>query len=197
MKLQEILGDKYKEGMTIEEIEAALADLNLVDPDTLPKSVTKEVFDKTASKLAKVQKELEALKEANMTAEEKLQAERNKAQAAQSYYKKELSKLRAKEIFIAAGLVEKDYEGILDVVVSEDETVTKTRATTMVELIKNQKKAAEDALRAELLKNTPTPPGGKGSEGMTKEEFSKLGLIEKQKFAIENPDKYREFYKED
>ena len=107
-----------------------------------------------------------------------------------------MSKLRAKEIFIAAGLVEKDYEGILDVVVSEDEEVTKTRATNMVELIKSQKKAAEDALRAELLKKTPAT-GRKGSEGMTKEEFSKLGLIEKQKFAIEHPEKYKEFYKED
>lgn len=197
MKLQEILGDKYKEGMTIEEIEAALAGLNLVDPDTLPKSVTKEVFDKTASELAKVKKELKALQDANMTAEEKLQAELDKAQEVQSNYAKELSKLRAKEIFVTAGLVEKDYEGILDVVVSEDETVTKTRATTMVELIKSQKKAAEDALRAELLKKTPTPPGGKGSEGMTKEDFAKMGLLDKQRFAIEYPEKYKEFYKED
>ena len=83
----------YKEGMSFEEIEAALADKELVSPSTLPKSVSKEVFDKTASELSKVKKELKALKEASMTDAEKLQAELDKAKEAQLIYNKELSKL--------------------------------------------------------------------------------------------------------
>lgn len=171
MNLKELLGDAYKEGMTFEEIEAALADKELVDPSTLPKSVSKDVFDKTASELSKVKKELIALKEASMTDAEKLQAELDKAKEAQAIYNKELSKLRAKEIFVTAGLTETDYASILDIVVSEDEETTKTRAKSMVDLITAQKAAAEKAIKAELLKGTPKPKPGEG--GSSDEDFDK------------------------
>ena len=171
MNLKELLGDAYKEGMSFEEIEAALADKELVDPSTLPKSVSKEVFDKTASELSKVKKELKALKEASMTDAEKLQAELDKAKEAQAIYNKELSKLRAKEIFVSAGLTEADYSSILDAVVSEDEETTKARAKSMVDLISAQKAAVEKAVKAELLKGTPKPPAGDG--GDTDEAFEK------------------------
>lgn len=171
MNLKELLGDAYKEGMSFEEIEAALADKELVDPSTLPKSVSKEVFDKTASELSKVKKELQALKEASMTDAEKLQAELDKAKEAQALYNKELSKLRAKEIFVTAGLTETDYASILDIVVSEDEETTKTRAKSMVDLITAQKAAAEKAIKAELLKGTPKPKPGEG--GSSDEDFDK------------------------
>ena len=49
-------------------------------------------------------------------------------------------------------------------------------------------------MKAELLKNTPTPPAGEGDKGITKEAFQKMTLAEKQKFASENPDAYKEFY---
>ena len=164
--LKELLGDAYKEGMTLEEVEAALADKNLVDPSTLPKSVSKELFDKTASDLAKVKGELKKLKESSMTAEEKVQAELDKATELQKQYGRELAKLKAKEIFIGAGLAEKDYASLLDVVVSEDEEVTAGRAKAMVDVINAQKQAVEKAVKAELLKGTPKPPaGGGGSIG--------------------------------
>ena len=162
MDIKTLLGDAYKEGMTIDEINAALADKNFVDPTTLPKSVAKDVFDKTASELAKVKKELKELQESTMTADEKLKAELEKATNAQLTYAKELSKLRAKEIFVSAGLTEADYSSILDVVVSEDEETTKTRAKSMVDLISAQKAAVEKAVKAELLKGTPKPPAGGG-----------------------------------
>lgn len=190
MDIKTLLGDAYKEGMTIDEINAALADKNFVDPATLPKSVTKDVFDKTASELAKVKKELKDLQESTMTADEKLKAELEKATNAQLTYAKELSKLRAKEIFVSAGLTEADYSSILDAVVSEDEETTKARAKSMVDLIAAQKIAAEKALRAELLKGTPKPPAGKDGE-MTKEDFDKLTLTEKAKFKLENPELYK------
>ncbi len=164
--LKELLGDTYKEGMTLEEVEAALADKNLVDPSTLPKSVSKELFDKTASELAKVKGELKKLKESSMTAEEKVQEELNKAQELQKTYAKELAKLKAKEIFVEAGLIEKDYASLLDAVVSEDEEVTTTRAKAIVAVINAQKQAVEQAVKADLLKGTPKPPaGGGGSIG--------------------------------
>jgi len=163
MDLKTLLGDAYKENMTLDEINEALKGVNLVDPSTLPKSVSKEVFDKTASELAKVKKQLKELQEKSMTDEEKLQAELEKAIESQQRYAKELAKLRAKEIFVSAGLTEADYSSILDVVVSEDEETTKTRAKSMVDLISAQKAAVEKAVKAELLRGTPKPPAGEGS----------------------------------
>lgn len=162
MDLKTLLGDAYRENMTLDEINEALEGMSLVDPSTLPKSVSKEVFDKTASELAKVKKQLKELQEKSMTDEEKLQAELEKAVESQRQYAKELAKLRAKEIFVEAGLTESDYSSILDAVVSEDEETTKARAKSVVDLISAQKAAVEKAVKAELLKSTPKPPAGDG-----------------------------------
>lgn len=197
MDLKTLLGDAYKENMTLDEINEALKGVNLVDPSTLPKSVSKEVFDKTASELAKVKKQLKELQEKSMTDEEKLQAELEKAIESQQRYAKELAKLRAKEIFVEAGLTEEDYEPLLEVVVTDDEETTKTYAKNMVKVIEAQKAATEASVKAELLKNTRKPPAGNGGGEITKEQFKKMSLIEKQKFAKENPELYKEFYKEE
>jgi hypothetical protein len=64
-------------------------------------------------------------------------------------------------------------------------------------VFKNQKIHAdnrEKALRTELLKNTPPPAAGKTDPGMTREKFSKMTLLEQQKFAMENPEQYKEIY---
>ena len=197
MNLKELLGDAYREDMTLEEVEQALEGINLVDPATLPKSVSKEVFDKTASELARVKKELKELQEKNMTAEEKLKLELEKAAEAQAQYKRELAKVRATEIFVAAGLTEDDYKTLLDIVVSEDEEETKVRAKSMVDVIASQKKAVEKAVKAELLKGTPKPEPGAPFKPMTLEDFRKMSLMEKQRFARENPELYQELYKEE
>ena len=197
MNLKELLGDAYREDMTLEEVEQALEGINLVDPATLPKSVSKEVFDKTASELARVKKELKEWQEKNMTAEEKVKLELEKAAEAQAQYKRELAKLRATEIFVAAGLTEDDYKTLLDIVVSEDEEETKARAKSMVDVIASQKEAVEKAVKAELLKGTPKPEPGDPSKGVTLEDFRKMSLIEKQRFARENPELYQEIYKEE
>ena len=53
MTLKDLVGDGYKEGMTLEEVAAAIKDRSLVDPSTLPPSVSKETFEKTAQELEK------------------------------------------------------------------------------------------------------------------------------------------------
>jgi len=161
--LKELLGDAYKEGITLEEIETALAEKDLVDRTELGEVVSKATFDKTASELSALKKELKKLKESSMTAEEKVQAELDKATELQKQYARELAKLKAKEIFIGAGLAEKDYAPLLDVVVSEDEEVTVGRAKAMVDVINAQKQAVEKAVKADLLKGTPKPPAGSGA----------------------------------
>jgi hypothetical protein len=55
----------------------------------------------------------------------------------------------------------------------------------------------EKALKSELLKTTPTPPAGDGTKAITKDDLRKMSLVEKQKFAAENPEQYKEIYKEE
>ena len=173
MDIKTLLGDAYKEGMTIDEINAALADKNFVDPATLPKSVSKEVFDKTASELAAVKKKLKELEQNSMTAEQKLQQEMEEAQNLKKQYAKELAKLKAKEIFVESGLTEKDYTSLLDIVVSEDEETTANRAKAMIDVINVQKQVVEKAVKEELLKNVPKPPAGSGNK-TGKVDYEKL-----------------------
>lgn len=158
--IKSLLGESFKEGMTVDELDAALRSAAVVNPASLPKSVSKDVFDKTASELAKYKKDLRDLQESQMTADEKVQAELAKMKESQATYAKQLAGLRAKEIFLAAGLSEADYTPLLDTVVSEDEEITKTRARTVVGIIEVQKKNTETSLRAKLLGETHRPPAG-------------------------------------
>ena len=112
MSLKALLGDAYREDMTVAEIEAALAGRRIVDADSLPKMVSKEVFDKTASELYRYKKELKALQEQNMTAEERLKAELEKHKKCRRVMLKSFLNC-AKEIFVEAGLKEDEYESIL------------------------------------------------------------------------------------
>jgi len=162
MDIKTLLGSAYKEGMTLDDVNAALANL--------PKTVDKTVFDKTASELAAAKAKIKEMETANMTAEQKAKVEADKVVKLQSDLAKELSKLKAKEIFVTAGLTEADFGEILAGVVSEDEASTTAFATGMVKLITAQRAATEKAVKAELLKSTPKPPAGAGAGA---EEHSK------------------------
>lgn len=174
------------ESMTPEEKVAAL---EAYEPD-MTGFVAKATFDKAASDLAAAKK---ALRE-KQTDEEAKEAERAAKEAA---IMAELESLRHEKLvgtyvtsYMAMGYEEKLAKATAEAMAKGDtETV-----------FKNQKlhlETREKALRAELLMQTPSPAGGKSDTAMKKEEFSKLSLPEKQKFATENPEIYNSFYKED
>jgi hypothetical protein len=160
MALKDLLGELYKENMTTDEIETALADKTFIDPATLPKTVAKEQFDKTASELAKIKKELSDKAAESLSAEQRAKLAIDEANAAKADYLKRLSKLKAEEILKGAGLTETDYSEIIDKLVSEDEESTVKTATAFSNIISTQKMAAQKAREAELLKNTPNTPNG-------------------------------------
>lgn len=194
--IQSLLGDDYREGMTVEEINAVLATREFVDPTTLPKSVEKTVFDKTASELAKVKKELTELKNNNLSGEDKVNAAVAAAEAKEKEFTARLNRLEVEKLFTAAGLVEADYADLIEDIVSEDADKTKKLATNLLSVIQNQKTAAEKALKAELLKKTPKPPAGNDGdpEGMTREKFRKLSPTERYNYSVDHPEEYKTLY---
>ena len=162
-KLQKLLGDKYKEEMTVEEITAALSEVELVDPKTLPPSVAKSTFDKTASDLAKLKKELEEVKAKSMTEEERVKQQLEDADITKKQYLQALSQLRAKEVFVGAGLSEEEYTPLLDVVTTDSEETTRKKANEVVSLMQKRLEQHEQNVRKQILKETPKPPKGDGS----------------------------------
>jgi hypothetical protein len=174
------------ESMTPEEKVAAL---EAYEPD-VSGTVSKAVFDKTASELAAVKKQLRE----KQTDEEAKAAQEAADRAALIERAEKAENALAVSNYVSA-YVAMGYE----------EKLAKSTAEAMVKgdtetVLKNQKahlEAREKALRTELLMQTPPPASGGPDAAMKKEEFAKLSLPEKQKFATENPEIYQSFYKEE
>ena len=175
------------ESMTVEEKLAALEAMELPDSAEGEVARLKAAVDKATSEAAGYKKQLRE----RMSEEEAAKA---KAAEDMASVMAELENLRAEK---AVSEYTAQFMGI-----GYDEALAK--ATTqaiqkgdMAAMFKNHAKFVveqEKALRAELLKGTPAPPAGDGAKGVTKEMFSKMTLLEKQKFAQENPEQYKEIY---
>jgi len=171
------------ETMTVEE---KLAALEAYEPD-MSGFVKKELLEKANSEAAGYKKQLRE----RMTEEEAAKA---KAAEDMASVMAELEKYRAKDAineytvqFLGIGYDEKLAKSTAEALHKGDmATMFKNHAVFVAE--------HEKAMKAELLKSTPTPPAGDGDKGITKEAFQKMTLAEKQKFFAENPDKYKELY---
>ena len=185
--LKSLLGDKYTEGMTIEDILA----LEVEEPkaDTSAYDNLKKRFDEVASEAAGYKKQIRA----NMSeAEQKAQADAEEKAA----LVKELEELRAANKIAenAKGLVAMGYDEKLATEVAtalyngDAETVIKAQA----KFVDAQKKA----VLAEAVKQTPVPPvDNGGGKTLTKEEFSKMSLDEQMAVYEKTPDLYNELTK--
>ena len=174
------------ETMTAEEKLAALEAFEMPDPD-YSGWVKKEALDKAASEAANFKKQLRE----RMSEEEAAKA---KAAEDMASVMAELESLKAEK---AVSEYTAQFMGI-----GYDEALAKATAQAvqkgdMAAMFKNHAKFVaeqEKKLKADLLKETPAPPAGDGGKGLTKEKFQKMTLAEKQKFASENPEAYKEFY---
>lgn len=160
--------------------------------------------------------------EANFESVAKHKANADKAASEAAAYKKQLREKQtdeeakeaeraAKDAAIMAELEALRHEKLVGTYVTSymamgyDAKLAKETAEAMAKgdtetVFKNQKlhlEAREKALRTELLMQTPDPAPGAADPGMKKADFMKMSLADKQKFATENPEIYKSFYKED
>ena len=187
MKIQDLLKDAYKEGMTLDEIEAALADVELPADQTDEVKRLKEALSKSNSENAEWKKKhRDALSEEEKKAQEtadliKQLQERNATLERESG----LAKHKAK--FLAMGY---------------DDALATDAAAAMVDgdtekLFSYQQKhqeALEKKIRADALKGTPKPVPNKADGAMTLENFRKMSAQERLEFAEKNPDEYKTLY---
>lgn len=176
------------EGMTPEEKIKALEayEIEDVQPD-YSGYVKKDVFDKTASELAGVKKQLKEKMTDDEAAKQKEQEEREELQ---SKYEKllhdsEVSKNKAK--LLALGYEEKLADDTAEAMVTGD----------LEKVMANQKKhleAVEKKVRAEALKDTPKPTGDGDSKTMTLEKLRDMTPSERYTYSQEHPEEYKELY---
>lgn len=189
MNIKELLGDAYKDDMSIEEINTALEGKNLVDASELPPTVSKSTYDKTASELAKAKSRISELENANLSDNEKLKKALEDAKKVKDEYNRKSIRLDVENVFVSGGLKEEDYKGVIDSIVTDNAETSVETAKNLISLITNQKKAAEQAVKKEFQDALKKPPAG-GDGALTKEDFDKMNLTEKAKFKAENPEQY-------
>jgi hypothetical protein len=183
--LKSLLGDKYKEGMTIEEIMALEVEEPQVD---MSKFVSKELYDKAASDTATYKKQLRA----NMSeAEQKAAADAEKL--AEIIAERDQLKAEKAMAEYAKGLVAIGYDETLATEVAtalhngDADTVIKAQA----KFVDAQKKL----VLADAVKETPVPPaGGDGGNVVTKEKLRAMSPAERYEFSQKNPEEYKKIY---
>lgn len=188
--LKTLLGESYKEGMTVDEINTALSQLDLIDT-AKEKVVKKSVWDNTASEVSKYKNLYKEL-----LSEEERRAEREKENAERIKKTEEtVKRLKLEKALSKSGYDDKQIAAFADAFIEGDaEELGKVMTTLITDLTKKVK----DETTAELLKtHTHTPPAGNGdsSGAITKEQFDKMGYIERVKLQSDKPDLYKEFAK--
>lgn len=151
--LQSLLGDSFKEGMTLDEINAALADRELMDKSEMKEYVPKALFDKASSDAADYKKKWRG---ALSAAEQKEQDEKDRQVAMEN----ELNQLRRES---AISGYEKNYISL-----GYDEKSAKEVAEAMYDgdmetVFRIQKKQQDDfakATESRLMKNMSNAPSG-------------------------------------
>lgn len=181
--LQELLGEAYKEGMSEEELSAALqsAGVGVVDPELTGKySKLKDAFNKSSSETAKYKK----LYNEKLSDEEKQKNEQAEVLRALQEENETLKKAQTvadyTAHFISLGFTQENAAATAKAMAEGDmDTVFKNTAATNA--------AREKKILADALKQTPVPPAGDGNDIMTKEKFGKLDWSKQMEWIKEHP----------
>ena len=187
MKIQDLLKDAYKDGMTVEEINAALAEVEFPSDQTAELERLKNANSKLSSENAEwKRKHREALSEEERKAQEV--ADRMKQLEEQNAtLLRESSVSKHKARFLGMG-----YEEAL----ANDAAVAMTDGD-MEKLFSYQQKhqeALKKMIRADALKGTPKPVPDKADGAMTLENLRKMSAQERYEFSQKNPDEYKALY---
>ena len=187
MNIKDLLKDAYKEGMSVEDIENALKDIDLPTDNSAEIDRLKTALSKSNSEAADYKKQLR----------EKMSAEEVKAKEdadkIEELIKERDALLREKTV---AGYKAKYLAlGYDESLAGETAEALANGETDKVFANHNKHLAAvEKKIRADVLKDTPKPEGGNSSETMTKEKFSKMSTAEQYKYSVEHPEEYKKLY---
>ena len=169
----------------------AEAKKGLYTEDDLQKKVTSEVDRRVESGIRKgveTEKEKwerEFTEKANLTAEElakkQLDEQLTTLTTREREIKKKANLIDAKDMLSTAEIPKAQYEKIITMLVSDDETATKTNVQSFIDMYSTTKVEIETKVKTELSKIPPPNVGGQDNV-VTKESFGKMGYAEKLAF---------------
>lgn len=151
--LKDLLGDAYKENMTFDDINSALAERDLVDKSQFDGFVPKTLLDKANSeaadykkrwKAASSEQERKAIEEAEQKAQAEEELKNLRRENKVSKYEKQYlaQKYDPKDAFdIAEALYDGDMDTVFKIQQKHDDEVRKN-------------------IKAEIMKDMPAPPSG-------------------------------------
>lgn len=153
MDLKTLLGENFKDDMTLPDIDALLKDKNLVDPSTLAPSVPKTDFDKTAHDLAEAKKQLKE----KQTTDEAAAAAQKEIQDQIAALQKENNQMKFEKQFLAGGYDAKTAVDLADAMANGD---MKKFTETHTKYATEHEKQLQAQIKEQLLKDTPGLQGG-------------------------------------
>jgi len=155
--LKTLLGDAYKESMTLDEINEALETVSVVDEKRLDGLVPKSLLDKTCSEAADYKRRLrEAMSEQErLAAEDKDYKESLEMKVQQLEQENKITKFRGE--YLGMGYSEESASKIATAMADGD-------TETVFALTKQHQEGIKKTVEAELMKNMGTPPAGNGSQ---------------------------------
>ena len=187
MNIKDLLKDAYQEGMTLEDIEKALEDIELPADNTAEIDRLKNALSKSNSEAADYKRQLKE----KMSAEElKAKEDAEKWEEMERNYnallkKDAISTNKAK--LLALGY----EEGLAN---DTAEAMANGELDKVFAYQKKHLDNVEKRIRTEILKDTPKPDGGRSSNEMTKEKLRGMSVEERYKFSIEHPEEYKQIY---
>ena len=193
MDLKELLGESYKDGMTVEEITEALAGVEMPKPDDKSAEIAKlkESVTKANAEASKYKKELSAkLSDDERKAKEDAEKwEQIAKERDELLREKNISTHKAKflENGFSAELADSSAQAIVD---GDFETVFKN--------LGEYRKSIEKQFKAENIDNMPKPKGGSGkAPEMTQEQFDAMTYNQRVELYQKNKELYEKLSKGD
>ena len=187
MNIKDLLKDAYKEGMTVADIEAALADIELPADQSAEVERLKNALSKSNSENAEWKKKhREALSEEERKTQETADLIKQlQDQNAKLMRESDVSKHKAK--FLGMG-----YEEAL-----AGEAAVAMADGDMAKVFEFQQKhleAFEKKIRADAIKGTKRPAPDQESGAMTLDKLRKMSAHDRLEFSQKNPDEYKALY---
>ena len=187
MNIKDLLKDAYKDGMTVADIEAALADIEFPADQSAEVERLKNALSKSNSENAEWKKKhREALSEEERKAQETADLIKQlQEQNAKLQRESDVSKNKSK--FLGMGYDE-SLAGDAAVAMADGD---------MIKVFEYQQKhleAFEKKIRADAMKGTKRPTSDQGAGGITLENLRKMSAQERYEFSQKNPDEYKALY---
>lgn len=190
MDLKDLLGESYKDGMTVEEITEALANVSMPKDNSAEIEKLKASVSKANSEAAQYKKELNA----------KLSDDERKAKEDAEKWEKVLKErddlLKEKNISAhKAKFLENGYSS--DLAQKSAEALVNGDFDTVFKHLSEFRSTLEKKYKAENIDNTPKPDGGSSSNDgvITKDQFNKMSYAERNELFQKNQELYNELSK--